>query len=444
MDRFDVAIVGARCAGSPLAILLARRGLRVCLLDRARFPSETPSTHMIQPCGVQMLDRWGVLETVLAAGAVPLDRLTLVNDNVRIEATVDEALYPYPALCVRRITLDELLVDAAGAAGAQIRTGCRVTQLITDGDRVTGVQTPSGPVYAQLVVGADGRHSTVASCVGAREYHATSPGKLYAWAYFEGVANREGHARLGRQGAVGFLAGPTDGDLYMAAIGIDMADEAGFHADRDTSFAASIQMWPELADLLVGGRRVGPIRVVANWHGYFRQSAGPGWVLVGDAGHFKDPAPGQGIADAFRQTEKLATAIVDGLGNSSPDNAAQRWWRWRDDDAYEMYWYARETGAPGATSPLITRVLRDIAADPDATRMFLHVLNHGVRPSQLFTPARLARAAAGVFRDQPSQIVPTVKEIVSAGRRNARQGRQKRQRPPGMADLSRGGASRGR
>jgi 2-polyprenyl-6-methoxyphenol hydroxylase-like FAD-dependent oxidoreductase len=434
-ERFDVAIVGARCAGSPLATMLARQGLSVCLLDRARFPSETPSTHMIQPCGVQMLDRLGLLDGILAAGAAPLDRLTLVNDDVRIDATVDEAAQ-HPALCIRRVTLDALLVEAAGAAGAEVRTGSRVAQLITDDGRVTGVETSSGPVHARLVVGADGRHSTIASCVGAREYHVTPPGKLYAWAYFEGVGNREGHARLGRQGAVGFLAGPTDGDLYMAAIGIDMADQAEFHADRDTNFAAAIRMWPELADLLAEGRRVGPIRVIANWHGYFRQSAGPGWVLVGDAGHFKDPAPGQGIADAFRQTEKLATAIVDALGNSNLDTAAQRWWRWRDHDAYEMYWYARNVGAPGVTSPLITRALRDIAADPDATRTFLRILNHDVRPSQLFTPARLARAATRIFRHEPGQIVATVKEIISLAKQNARQGRRRRLRPPGMADVA--------
>jgi 2-polyprenyl-6-methoxyphenol hydroxylase-like FAD-dependent oxidoreductase len=430
-ERFDVAIVGARCAGSPLATMLARQGLSVCLLDRARFPSETPSTHMVQPCGVQILDRLGLLDGILAAGAAPLDRLTLVNDDVRLEAAADEVA-SHPALCIRRVTLDALLVEAAGAAGAEVRTGCRVTQLITDDSRVTGLRTSSGPVHAELVVGADGRHSTVATLMGAREYHRTAPGKLYAWAYFEGVGDREGHARLGRQGAVGFLAGPTDGDLYMAALGIDMVDQAGFHADRDTGFAAGIQMWPELADLLVGARRVGPIRVVDNWHGYFRQSAGPGWVLVGDAGHFKDPAPGQGIADAFRQADKLATAIINGLGSNIMDAAAQRWWRWRDDDAYEMYWYARDVGAPGVTSALIVQMLRDIAADPDATRMFLRVLNHDVRPSQLYTPARLARAAARVIRHEPSKTVATVKEIVRAGRQNARQGRQRRLRPPGM------------
>jgi len=427
MKRFDVVIVGARCAGSPLALMLARQGLSVCLVDRAQFPSETPSTHLIQPCGVQLLDRLGVLDAALAAGAVPLDRVTMVIDDVvRIEATLDEADYRQSSLCVRRVTLDGLLVDAATAAGVDVRTGLRVTGLIREDGRVTGVDTAAGPIHGRLVVGADGRHSTVASLVGAREYHVAPAGKMFAWAYFEGVHNREGRARIGRRGARAFLAGPTDGDLYMAALGIDMADQPQFHTDRDANFKAGIRAWPELADVIAAGRRVGPIRVLTNWYGYFREAAGPGWVLVGDAGHFKDPTPGQGIGDAFRQADRLALAIEDGLGNTSLDAAMQRWWRWRDDDAYEMYWFASDMGAPGAASPLTTRLMRSVAMDPTATLMFFHVLNHKVRPSQLFTRPRALRAAARALLDRPDQLIATLKEVGSVGKQNARRARQRR------------------
>ena len=426
MEQFDVVVVGARCAGSPLATMLARRGLRVCLLDRARFPSETPSTHVIQPCGVQMLDHLGVLERILMAGAVPIDRFTLVNDDVRIDATLDPATGEQPGLCVRRVTLDALLVDAAGDAGADVRTASRVTGLISVDGRVTGVETDTGRIGAQLVVGADGRHSTVASCVGAEEYHVAPPGRMPAWAYFEGVDDREGRLRLGRMGELAFLASPTDGDLYMAGITMGVANQAEFHADRDANFTAGIAAWPELADVLAGGRRVGPIRVMTNWHGYFRQAAGPGWVLVGDAGHFKDFTPAQGISDALRQAERLAQAIEDGLGNSSLDAATQRWWRWRDHDAYEMHWFATDLGAPGHSSPLITRVLGDIAVDAEATRTLLRVLNHEVRPSQLFTTPRLARAAARALRDRPDRMVATLKEIATAARDQVRRARRRR------------------
>src|SRR4051812_26140432 len=165
MDRFDVVIVGARCAGSPLAMMLARQGLRVCVLDRARFPSDTPSTHIIQACGVDVLARLGVLDAVLAAGAAEIDEVVLVTDDVRIETVGDESISERRGICIRRVTLDALLVDAAAEAGATVRTGSRVTGLLMDNGRVTGVQTDAGPITAQLVVGADGRLSTVASSV---------------------------------------------------------------------------------------------------------------------------------------------------------------------------------------------------------------------------------------------------------------------------------------
>ncbi|OBH07788.1 hypothetical protein A5696_20830 [Mycobacterium sp. E2699] len=425
MKRFDVVVVGARCAGSPLAATLARRGMSVCLVDRARFPSETPSTHIIQPSGVELLDRLGVLEGVSAAGAVPLDRMTMViDDAVRIHATVDPGRFTHPSLCVRRVTLDALLVDAAASAGADVRTGVRVTGLHTEDGRVTGVDTAAGPIEGRLVVGADGRHSTVAAAVGAREYHVASPGKMFAWAYFEHVRDREGHARLGRRGDVGFLAGPTDGELYMAAIAIDMAKQAEFHANRDVNFVAGLRSWPELADVIGDGRRVGPIRVVSNWHGYFREAAGPGWVLVGDAGHFKDPAPGQGISDALRQAERLADSIEDGLGKAGPDDAMRRWWQWRDEDAYEMYWFAKDFGAPGPTTPFNTRLMREVAADPSAAMKLLLVLNHEFRPSRLFTIPMIARAAAGAVRDRPDRLIATLKEIVNVASDTARRSRQ--------------------
>src|SRR6201995_447989 len=171
VKRFDVVIVGARCAGAPLAAMLARGGLSVCLVDRAQFPSETPSTHLIQPGGVQMLDQLGVLDAVLAAGAVPLDKLTMVIDDVvRIEAMLDEADYLQSSLCVRRVTLDALLVDAASAAGADVRTGLRVTGRITEDGRVTGVVSSAGPTRGELVVGSGGPQAIGDAMGGAREY----------------------------------------------------------------------------------------------------------------------------------------------------------------------------------------------------------------------------------------------------------------------------------
>jgi 2-polyprenyl-6-methoxyphenol hydroxylase-like FAD-dependent oxidoreductase len=434
MESFDVVVVGARCAGSPLATMLARRGLKVCVLDRAHFPSETPSTHMIQQCGVGILDEIGVLDTLMSAGAAPLHSATMVSDDVRMHATID-GLVEHPVLCVRRLTLDALLVEAAGAAGVEVRTGTRVTGLLRDGNRVTGVSTDKGDIAAYLVVGADGRHSTVAAEVGAQEYDVTQPGRMVAWGYFEGV-DREGLARFGRMKDMGYLAGPTDGDLYMAAIAPDMSRTNEFQSDRDSFFATAIRQWPELADLMATAKRVGPLRVFTKWHGYFRQSAGPGWVLVGDAGHFKDFSPGQGISDALRQARQLADGIQHGLTVEGLDDAMQRWWRWRDHDAYEMYWYAARMGAPGAATPWANGLLREIGANADATRKFMEVLNHDIPPSKLFTPALALRATARAIRDQPRHAPATVKEFIAAARQGIQQTRGKKRLAQRMSSTS--------
>ncbi len=414
MDTFDVVIVGARCAGSPLATFLSRAGLQVCLVDQAQFPRETPSTHVIQPVGVGILDRLGVLESAYAAGGVPITKFTLINDDVRIDGRIDPPEFPTPGLCMRRLTLDALLLAAAAESGVNVRTGCRVTDVITDGDRVAGVCTDDGPIRARLTVGADGRNSIIARSVAAGEYLTTPPGRLPAWAYFHGVSGGEGHLRVGRRGTLGFIASPTDSGLYMAGIAVDVAEQKAFHSDRERNFSNGLAGWPELADLLSGARREGPIRVMSHWHGYFRQSAGPGWVLVGDAGHFKDFSPAQGISDAFRQAERLAGAIEDGLGSSCLDGEIQRWWRWRDADAYEMYWLAADMGVPGTCTPVVTRLLRDISTDPEATRDLLRVLNHDLPPSGLFTTTRLMTAAGRSLRDGP--VKPALREIGAAMR----------------------------
>jgi 2-polyprenyl-6-methoxyphenol hydroxylase-like FAD-dependent oxidoreductase len=386
-EQFDVIIVGARCAGSPLATLLARAGMSVCVVDRARFPSDTPSTHVMQPTGVKVLDRLGVLEPLLKV-APPIEHLTLALDDVRIELGGVTELFGAPALNARRVTLDAILLEAAAAAGAEVRTQTAVTGLVEDGGRVAGVKTRFGELRAPLVVGADGTGSTVARLVNAAEYHQTPSGRIFMWAYFEGAGGGTDGIWLGKVGDLAFLASPTDADLFMAAVAPSMDRRQELLGDREAAYAAGLARWPELEASLAGAERVGPIRVMARWHGYFRQSAGPGWVLVGDAGHFKDPTPGQGISDALRQVAELAPAIEKALGGAgAADQVLHDWWSWRDRDAWEMYWFARDMGAPGPTPLLVREMQRRIAADPQLTEGLVRVLNHDFAPSEVFTPS---------------------------------------------------------
>ena len=424
----DVLVVGARCAGSPLATMLARRGLRVCMVDRATFPSETPSTHVVQPSGVILLQQLGVLDQLWDAGAARLDRFILVIDDIRMSATVAEADFAQPGMCVRRVTLDSVLLDAAGEAGVDVRTGTNVTGLIEADGRVVGVETNGGPIRAKLVVGADGQHSRVAELVGAEEYEAIEPGRLFAWGYFRGVRAAP-EIRLAKVGDDAYIATPTDGGLFLAGYVPSMEQKQAFLADRDARFDEGIAAWPELAGIVAGAMREGPLRIVSSWHSFFRRSAGPGWALVGDAGQFKDPTPGQGISDALRQAQRMADVVAPTIGDTvALDDALHRWWRWRDRDAREMYFFAAGMGAPGPLSPLRSSILGELAAATDTTNLFMRVLTHDIEPSKVFTPGRLARA---VVRETRAGQRPTRAVLSEAAGLMADSVRQSRLRRPG-------------
>jgi 2-polyprenyl-6-methoxyphenol hydroxylase-like FAD-dependent oxidoreductase len=398
-ERFDIVVVGARCAGSALATLLARAGLRVCLIDRARFPSDTPSTHAIHATGVKVLERLGVLEPLLES-TPRLDRATVAFDELQVEVNGITELLGAPIVSARRVVLDHLLVEAAARAGADVRTGTVVTELVEDRGRVAGVRTRVGTIRAPLVVGADGVRSTVARLVGARETHRTRSERTFLWAYFKRADADEDRLWIGIKDNQGFLATPTDDGLFMVAV------VASGRAGRE-DHAGGLARWPELAATVANAEHVGPVRVMNRLDGYFRASAGPGWALVGDAGHFKDPVPGQGISDALRQAVALAEAIERG-----GDLALRDWWSWRDRDAWEMYWLAHDMGAAGPPPLLVQEMQRRIAGDPRRMADLLRVLNHDIPPSRLFTPSLGVPALAGALRRRRGGRLTVLREAV--------------------------------
>jgi 2-polyprenyl-6-methoxyphenol hydroxylase-like FAD-dependent oxidoreductase len=431
-EHFDVVVVGARCAGSPLATKLANRGLRVAVVDRARFPSDTLSTHIFQNDAVRIFDDLGVLGPLLASGAPWVERLDLRLDGLSIRHRWPvRAGDPGPWLCVRRPVLDTALVDAAAEAGASVRTGMTVTGLVERDGRVAGVRVRADEgaggaggtggedeLLAPLVVGADGRGSTVARCTGARRYNTAPNERLACWAYYEGASAPAPATFFAHRWDEEFVTAlPCDGGLFLVIV-IAPAERAGhFTRDVERAFDAHVARCGPIADLVAGGRRAGPPVLAARWTSYFRESAGPGWVLTGDAGHFKDPSPGQGITDAVRQAERLAQDIVDGLGGSRPlDGAMTSWWRWRDRDAREMAWVAGDFGRAGAVPPVLVEILAGMASDEAEIDRFVDVLNHRVRPSQILTPSRLLAATGRLLRrgDLPrSRVLAETRQIVA-------------------------------
>ncbi len=399
MEQFDVIVVGARCAGSPLAALLARRGVRVAVVEQATFPRDTLSTHLIHAQALAFLDRLGAMEKIRATGAPLVGRFDARQEDLEYVPRVPQQPGDVGGLVsVRRTLLDPILADAAAEAGADLRMASKVTGLIEDQGRVTGVRVAQNgsatTLKARLVVGADGRNSTIAGLVGARKYNLTPNERFAYWSFFEGAeAGPDPAFVFHRWGDRLVFGTPSDSGLYQAGVIADLRELPRFRGDLEGSFMEYLRSCEPVAQALDGARRVGKIFGILRWEGFFREACGPGWVLVGDAGHFKDPTPGAGIQDAFRQVDALAPAIAGALNGSAEDTdrALEAWGRWRDRDAAGHYWFATDMGKAGQMPTVLPEMQRRLLAQ-DKIDLVTDLFTHRSRPSKVITPPRLLGA----------------------------------------------------
>lgn len=313
---YDVIVVGARCAGSPTAMLLARMGQRVLLVDKASFPSDTISTHLVHAPGMAALARWGLHDQLVASGCPPIRTysydfgpFTVSGSPRPTDSGIDVAYGP------RRTVLDKILLDGAVEAGAEVRENFHVQDVVVENGRVVGIRgrasgASSAPVEerASLVIGADGRHSVIADAVGAPTYHERPAGAVAYYAYWSDlpVDEFDVHLRPGR--AISGM--PTHDGLNCLVVAIPRAEMPAFRGDIETNYLKALQLVPDYAD------RIGAATRESRYVGmavpnFYRQPYGPGWALVGDAGYERDPCTAQGISDAFRDAELLATAWHD-------------------------------------------------------------------------------------------------------------------------------------
>jgi flavin-dependent dehydrogenase len=445
-DRYDVVVVGARCAGSPLAALLARQGVRVAVIERVSFPRDTLSSHIFETDALTFLARLGVIDKLRGTGAPLVGRTNMRVEDV--ELSMDLPLRPGDVggiASVRRTLLDPILADAAEEAGADLRMGATVTGLLEEDDRIVGVRIARGggeeELHARLVVGADGRHSTVAKLCGARRYNVTPNQRLSYWAYFEDAdIGSEPTFLTHRWGDRFMLAIPADSGLYQVLIWPEMSELDRFRADPDAAFAAHARICEPIADALRGARQVGKVLGAVGWEGFFREASGKGWVLSGDAGHFKSPAPGRGIGDAFLQADSLSTAILAALGGSDEalDRTMARRGRERDREFAEHYWLACDLEDPGPVPAVLTEILRGLN-EHDQARLFLELLSHRVRPSQVLSPPRVLGATRRLLARKGADRRALLSEIGSLGARDLRR-RWLNRRPAYAAESSEPGA----
>lgn len=390
VNEIDALIVGARCAGSTLALCLARAGLDVMVVDHDRFPSETISTHLIFPNTLARFEDLGVLDTLHAEHELPMlgFRIFALGHDIAGSFTPIDGFDL--AAAPRRIALDKAIVDTALAAGVEGRFGEQVVDLIgagTPDDPVTGVVLASGEkIGARWVFGADGRASTVAGKLGLEKTRPLAGDVSYLMAYWHGLRDDPfATSNIRRDEILSRWAG-EDGTHLLCAWG-DSRFTHGSKGERLERYLALLGRFPETVapEELDRAEMISDVIAAPEslMRGYFRIPSGPGWALVGDACHFKHPGTAQGIADAVEQAHHVAAAL------SGDDPRLDRYQAWRDERASEHYEWSYAWGRfPNESSEVL---FGGWAAEADAGQDLRDSFSRQLQPSQVMSAERLSR-----------------------------------------------------
>ncbi|MEV4418392.1 FAD-dependent monooxygenase [Patulibacter sp. NPDC049589] len=418
VEHADVVIVGARCAGTAAAVPLARAGHDVIVVDKARFPADTMSTHVLVPNGVQELQLMGALQKILALNPSRTRYLTLHDGDVQI----CERFRPFSGidygLCIPRDQQDVLLVEAARDAGADVRERTAMQEVLWRDGRAAGVRcrTREGEyeIHAKLVIGADGRKSRVAAEVDAwTPYRASRNGRGFAFRYLDDPLGDDAPSAFqifrahGNQVLV--LPSCPAGRTLVANM-CDAADIPRFRADPEASWAALLNGDPALKERVGGAENLSRMRTTDDLSSYYRVSSGPGWALAGDAGHFKDPVTGNGMRDALKHGRLLGESAATTLHDAADlDVALRDWERHRDRDTISTYHWGNRESRPGPSSPLVREVMRTFAGSeaPNLSDTF-----NRARPIEaIISPARMLRGLVAALRAPGADRTAILREV---------------------------------
>jgi 2-polyprenyl-6-methoxyphenol hydroxylase-like FAD-dependent oxidoreductase len=381
-------------------MLLARKGYKTLLLDRATFPSNTISTHLIHPHGVAALKKWGVLDQVVATGcpaihtyAFDMGPLTITGAPGTEDSTVSYG--------PRRTVLDKILVDAASGAGVEVREGFTVEEILIDGDRVTGISGhrrggQSITERARVVVGADGIHSVVSRAVVPEQYHAKPKLQASYYTYWSGLP-LDGHFEAYDRGDRAWAAWPTNDGLTLVIVGWPIAQFESNRTDIEGHYLASFERAPAFRDRIREATREEPFMGAAVPN-YFRKPHGPGWALVGDAGYNRDFITAQGISDAFRDAELCAAALDRALsGGCAFDVAMDAYQSTRDAQALPRYEFTCQFASFTPPPPSTRQLFAAIQGNQDAMDGFVRAFAGVTSPVDYFSDENVQRifASAG-------------------------------------------------
>jgi 2-polyprenyl-6-methoxyphenol hydroxylase-like FAD-dependent oxidoreductase len=399
-ERFDVVIVGARVGGATLASLLGRRGLRVLLVDQAEFPSDTLSTHITYGDSFGIWEEIGAWPAVERIGAERLGALDWqqLPPNASIRGSFRPVSGHDYALCLRRLVLDEILVDTArDTPGVTVSTRTRAKEVLFEKGRATGIRherregsgrLARGVAHADLVVGADGRFSFVADAVRSPAYNVVAPIWFPFYAYVRDVEPLDPPVLeiLDSEEAQGTaMFAPCDEGIWIAIIYTEQRHFEEFRRDHTRIFEERIKADPRVRERLARAERITPVRGRGDIENFMRVAAGPGWALVGDSGHHKDPIYGQGIGDAVRTAALLAEYAGRGLGGDQDfDSALAEFHAYRDYDLLPNYDWMIHGRPQGWTREEFAEYLGMLGRSEALSEKFVNVFSHGVPATEMF------------------------------------------------------------
>ncbi len=393
---YDVIVVGARVSGSPVAMLLARQGHRVLMVDRSTFPSDTPSTHYMHQAGLARLRDWGLLDKVISTGAPAIRHLNFTYTGIEIPGFADPIEGIDAVYCPRRTVLDAVLLEGARDGGVDVIEDFTVTDVVFIDGRAAGIRGHERggrelEFRSSFVVGADGSSSLVADKVGAEKYNERPADCFIYYSYFSGLDwGMHHHTGFGEQQ---FGTWPTNDGLNLLAV-MRKRDRFGeFRADAEASFQQVFDqidpaMGEELRDSGVREEKFRPMRYPDN---YYRRSHGPGWALVGDAGYHKDPFTGWGITDAFKYGQLLAERLHEGLSGARPIDEATAEYEVQRNEASAGTFELTCSLAELQLTPYYDAVFRATSRSEEYTRKFFALIAGGYPGEEFFAPQNLER-----------------------------------------------------
>jgi flavin-dependent dehydrogenase len=378
-------------------MLLARNGYRVLLLDKATFPSDTMSTHLAHPPAVAALARWGILDKLEETNCPPITRYSFNFGPVTIAGTPRPADGADRAYCPRRIVLDALLVEAASAAGVELREDFTVEEVVVDDGRVTGIRghARGGATVtegARVVVGADGRHSMVAKAVEPESYNEVAPLAPAYYAYWSGLPTDSFDTYIRAESGRGWAAIPTHDELTCVVQAWPQDEFASNRKDVEGAYLKSFDVELEFAERIQGAERESRFVGAGDLRGYFRKPYGPGWALVGDAGYHKHPITAFGITDAFRDAEALASALDDAFAERRPyEDAMADYQRARDEEAMPIYEFTCDFAKIEPPPPEMQQLIGAMYGNQEAMDGFVSVMAGTLPAPEFFAPENAGR-----------------------------------------------------